>query len=113
MADQQWFSFDTLRIADDPFSPLRSYHSSEESDAGSHGGSGFRPHGQMSGGEFIGGHGRQQTPSFSYPNQLVHDDRPYLPPREAPQQPQYVAPAQIHSGMDAQVCLPARGRVRN
>lgn len=91
---------------------LRSYHSSDESDPGSHGGGGFRPSGENSGRAFIGGHSRPHSgPSFSVDGRLVVEDAPFFPPREAPPA-QYVSPASLHLQTDEiQVSIFARERV--
>jgi hypothetical protein len=91
--EDQWYPLDTLHI--NPLytnGPFRSYHSSDEADAGSPGGGGFHP-GHGSGRDFMG-HG-QSTPSFSAHGRLLVEDAPYLPPREAPVQ--FVSPASLHA----------------
>ncbi|KAJ7082943.1 hypothetical protein B0H15DRAFT_435491 [Mycena belliarum] len=95
--DHQWGipTLENLYINPGPYHnlPIRSYHSSDDSDAGSHGGGGFRPTGHISGGEFIGA---RHTPSFSSHGP---EDSPYFPPREPIHQ--FVAPASLHMPMDA------------
>jgi hypothetical protein len=111
MSDQWQTSFNSLCINNHlSTGPFRSYHSSDESDAGSPGGGGFRTGYGPGRDHFLAGH-RQTTPSFSGAGGYLVDDTPFIPPREAPQQ--YVSPASLTASDNThlQVGILARGRV--
>ncbi|KAJ7266549.1 hypothetical protein C8J57DRAFT_1229120 [Mycena rebaudengoi] len=115
-----WNLFDSLHISDTPLSPfanspIRSYHSSDESEHGSHGGGGFYGHGHgMSGGgsEFMPGAGRPHSPPFTA-DVGSFDDRPYLPPRDNQPPQQCVAPASLTLPLNPYTGAPDRSYYRN